>query len=210
MSVYDKVKRKDIDILKSNVNEIIDEINQYLSERLRLEINHWGMNKDANIIDLFEGSDRTQMTQDITKYFQNVWTSSIRKVMSKYLKGGNLSEGAHYDIILDGEEYEIKTTSAYHNKEWSGNKHSHNKVGKHLLIKYEMGTHGIVRVGIYIIDLSCCSKTKWTPGSSKGTSFSVLKIHIDDVECIDSVIGDVIIDQRAKVWATPLLKEIKL
>lgn len=199
---------KDFEVLSKHVGEIVEEFNKYIVKRIQLEAEVWGLNKNLKIIDLFSSSAQSQQTQDITKEFQSAWTKSIRKVLSGYLKNNNLVEGSHYDIKLDGEEYEIKTTSAYWNSEWSGNKFSLNKVSKHILIKYKLGDYQVEEVGFYILDLKNCTKTKWVPGSSKGTSFSVLKIHVDDIPNVNSLLGEVIKKERAKKWSTPKLSKV--
>jgi hypothetical protein len=208
MSHYSKSSTKDFEILKNNIPQIIQEVNRYLEKRRILEADCWGLNNDIKLVDLFSSSAESQLTMDVTKEFQSVWTKSIRKVLSMYLKNNNFKEGDHYDIMLDNEEYEIKTTSAFKNKEWSGNKFSINKVGKHILIKYKIGDYSIEEIGIYVIDLNCCTNTKWVPGSSKGTSFSVLKIHVDDINCVQSLCGDFIKEKRSPKWGTPKLKKI--
>jgi hypothetical protein len=208
MSHYSTSATKDYEILKKNIPQIIDEFNKYLERRRKLEAECWGLNYDIKIVDLFSSSADSQLTMDITKEFQSAWTKAIRKVLSKYLKNNNFQEGKHYDIKLDNEEYEIKTTCAFKNKEWSGNKYSINKVGKHILIKYKMGDYGLDEVGIYVIDLNCCMQTKWVPGSSKGTSFSVLKVHNDDINCVESLYGDFVSEKQSPKWATPKLNKV--
>lgn len=205
---YSKQTTKDIDVLRNNVKEIITEVNSYLKIRLKLEVEWGGLNKDIKLVDLFASSSESQMTQDITKEFQSIWTKAIRKVLFKYLRGSNFNEGSHFDIVLDGNEYEIKTTSAHWNKEWAGNKNSLHKVGKHILIKYKLGDYGVDEVVILIIDLKCCGETRWNPGTSSGTSFSSLKIHTSDINCVDILVGNLILDKQAKKWLTPVTEKI--
>ena len=208
MKGYSKRTTKDLDVLKKNIKEIVNEVNLYLEKRLKLEVVWGNLGEDIKLVDLFASSSKSQMTQDITKEFQSIWNKAIRKVLFKYLRGSNFYEGSHFDIILDGEEYEIKTTSAYWNKEWSGNKNSLNKVDKHILIKYKLGDYGVEEVVILIIDLKCCEGTCWTPGTSSGTSFSSLKIHSSDIDCVDILAGQLILDKQAKKWLTPLTEKI--
>ena len=205
---YSKQTTKDIDVLRNNVKEIITEVNSYLKIRLKLEVEWGGLNKDIKLVDLFASSSESQMTQDITKEFQSIWTKAIRKVLFKYLRGSNFNEGSHFDIVLDGNEYEIKTTSEHWNKEWAGNKNSLHKVGKHILIKYKLGDYGVDEVVILIIDLKCCGETRWNPGTSSGTSFSSLKIHTSDINCVDILVGNLILDKQAKKWLTPVTEKI--
>jgi hypothetical protein len=208
MKGYLKQTTKDIDVLKNNVSEIITEVNSYLEKKLKLEIEWGGLNEDINLLDLFASSSKTQMTQDITKEFQSIWTKAIRKVLFKYLKGSNFKEGSHFDIILDGEEYEIKTTSAYWTKEWAGNKNSLHKVGKHILIKYNLGSYGVEEIVILIVDLKCCTETRWICGTSPGTAFSSLKIHVSDLNCVDILVGNLILEKQARKWLKPVTEKI--
>lgn len=208
MSRYSKQTTKDLDVLKNNIKEIISEINRYLQKRLKLEIEWGNLGEDIKFVDLFASSSESQKTQDITKEFQSIWTKAIRKVLFKYLRGGNFNEGSHFDIILDNEEYEIKTTSAHWTKEWAGNKNSLHKVGKHILIKYKLGDYGIDEAVILVVDLNSCKNTKWTPGTSKGTAFSSLKIHESDINCVDILLGDLILTKQSKKWLTPKTTEI--
>jgi len=208
MKGYFNQTTKDYEILKNNISEILIEVNSYLKKRLLLEVEWGGLGKDIKLVDLFCTSSESQMTQDITKEFQSIWTKAIRKVLSKYLKRGNFNEGAHFDIILDGLEYEIKTSSAHWSKEWAGNKNSLHKVGKHILIKYKLGDYGVDEVLILVVDLKCCKETKWTPGTSKGTAFSTLKIHAEDIGCVDIITGSLILSKKAKKWLTPITQKI--
>ena len=208
MKGYLNQTTKDIDVLRKNIKEIITEVNTYLEMRLKLEYQWGGLSEDIKLLDLFASSSESQMTQDITKEFQSIWTKAIRKVLFKYLKGANFNEGSHFDIILDGDEYEIKTTSAFWTKEWSGNKNSLHKVSKHILIKYKLGDYGVEEVVILVVDLNCCSETKWNPGKSAGTSFSSLKIHNSDISCVDILFGQLILDKQAKKWLTPVTEKI--
>lgn len=208
MKKYTTTTTKDLDVLRNNTLEIVHEFNKYLDERRKMEAKFWGLNEKIKIVDLFSTSSESQLTMDITKEFQSAWNKSIRKVLSRYSKNNNYKEGSYYDIVLDGEEYEIKTTSAYYTKEWAGNKNSMNKVGKHILIKYRVGDYYVDGVCIVIINLNETSETKWVPGSSKGTSFSVLKIHNNDVNLVEALIGNVISEKRSNKWATPILKDL--
>ena len=173
MKGYSKQTTKDLDILRNNIKEIISEVNLYLQKRLMLEVEWGNLGTDIKLVDLFASSSESQMTQDITKEFQSIWTKAIRKVLFKYLKGSNFNEGAHFDIVLDGDEYEIKTTSAHWTNEWAGNKNSLHKVGKHILIKYKLGDYGVDEVVILVVDLTDCNETRWNPGTSSGTSSGV-------------------------------------
>jgi len=208
MKGYSKQTTKDLDVLRKNVKEIITEVNLYLQKRLKLEVEWGNLGEDIKLVDLFASSSESQMTQDITKEFQSIWTKAIRKVLFKYLRGANLNEGSHFDIILDGDEYEIKTTSAHWTNEWAGNKNSLHKVGKHILIKYKLGDYGVDEVVILVIDLKCCAETRWNPGTSSGTSFSSLKIHASDIDCVDILAGQLILKKQAKKWLTPLTEKI--
>jgi nitrogen regulatory protein PII-like uncharacterized protein len=208
MSRYTNSGTKDLDVLKNNINQIVKEVNNYLQKRLEFESNMWGLSKDLKIVDLFSSSAQSQQTQDISKEFQSVWTKAIRKVLSSFLRNSNFNEGAYFDIVLDNEEYEIKTSCAYWTKEWAGNKYSANKVGKHILIKYKVGDYGITELGFYIVDLHQCSKTKWVNTEADTTSFSALKIHAEDIDKVTCLIGEVVKQKSARFWATPVLAEI--
>jgi hypothetical protein len=208
MSTYVSKTTKDLDVLRKNMPEVVSEMNKYLDERRKMEAKFWGLNEKIKLVDLFSTSSESQLTMDITKEFQSAWNKSIRKVLSRYSKNNNYQEGSHYDIILDSEEYEIKTTSAFYNKEWSGNKNSINKVGKHILIKYRVGDYHIDGVCVFIIDLSKTSETKWIPGSSSGTSFSVLKIHNNDLSLVEPLMGQIISERRSHKWASPIIQEL--
>lgn len=137
------------------------------------------------------GYGSNQATQDLTKILSPAINGVIYGLY-KNLKNTDIKrEENGLDALINGYHYELKVSGANNGfiKQWTGNKVSI-KTPRHILLGYSVDEYTVDGLFIAVIDLAQCKNSKWANGNSHRSSFSTLKIAIEDADKIHILVGE--------------------
>lgn len=98
--------------------------------------------------------------------------------------------GSRYDITYKDVKIEIKMSQS--KNAWQGSTHS-NKVGRHILLHFEMDDIGYMKSGsVFFLNLHECVNTCYKGECSNNNSRTTFQIWKDDVEKVYPIMGDII------------------
>ena len=179
--------RKFVKTLVENVNNKIEDAAKLL------EVEY--------ISDAFQNS--SQKTQDTTKFLAPIVDAAMRKSIEKFSIDIKEDAASGHDWICEGKEWEFKSSQ---NKTagFTGNKSS-TKCSNHILFKYELNGNKIKKCFFATLSLDDLYGSDWKSSNSKHSSWSGLKISVNDCYKVNVIVGSYI---HKKLWCQEILEVI--